>query len=443
MAVGSRSRRTHGRRLRGRRFEVHPLVPRTAVPLILWTVLVITARWVGLGLIHRDPRAALAFPPLAARFDPRLDWRVVIPAAVAWILVLASPRMARTMRWRALLIVAFAAAAAWAVALAQIDGVPGLTGDANYLQDVLSIRSPGTFLSGFLVHIDQYTQHVQAHPPGFILLLWVLRRVGLGGFGWEAVVVIAGGAAAVAAAMITVRETAGEEAGRAAAPFLIVAPAAIWVATTADAFYMGVTAWSVALIVLATGREGKRSDGLALGGGLLFGAALFLSYGLILVALVPAVVILARRRFRPVMIAGAGVAVVAAVFAVAGFWWLDGLRATLVQYHAGVAQFRPQNRFALINLGAFALALGPAAGVAIARLRDRRLWMLVGAALIAVALADLSGLSKAEVERIWLPFAPWILVAGASLGGDRPMSRPWLGLQAAACLLMQLTIRGP
>ena len=43
--------------------------------------------------------------------------------------------------------------------------------------------------------------------------------------------------------------------------------------------------------------------------------------------------------------------------------------------------------------------------------RDRRAWLVVGAALVAVALADLSGMSKAEVERIWLPFAPFVLAA--------------------------------
>ena len=58
-------------------------------------------------------------------------------------------------------------------------------------------------------------------------------------------------------------------------------------------------------------------------------------------------------------------------------------------------------------------------------------------------VAALSGLSKGEVERIWLPFAPWILVAGASLDGDRATARPWLALQAAACLVLQFTIRGP
>ena len=36
-------------------------------------------------------------------------------------------------------------------------------------------------------------------------------------------------------------------------------------------------------------------------------------------------------------------------------------------------------------------------------------------ALLAVVLADLSGMSKAEVERIWLPFLPWVMLATAAL----------------------------
>jgi hypothetical protein len=415
----------------------------TVVPLLGWAGLVALARWRGLAVIHRDPRAALPFPPLAARFDPRFPWQAILPLAIAGVMVAVAPRLAAKVRWRTLLILGFVAAAGWAVALAQVDGRAGLTGDANYLRDLPSIRTAGTFLSGFVANISHYSQHVRAHPPGFVLLLWVMRRIGLGGSGWEGALVVAGGAAAAPAALLTVREVAGERRARSAAPFLVMAPVAIWVATSADAFFMGATAWSVALVVLATGRRGRRSDALALGAGVLFGTSLFLSYGVTLVALVPIAVAVARRRWRPLALAAIGVIAVTAGFAVAGFWWLDGLHATLMQYRASAARFRPQAAFWLIDLGAFALALGPATFVAIARLRDRSMWTLVGPAVLAVTVAALSGLSKGEVERIWLPFAPWILVAGASLGDDRADSRPWLALQAAACLAMQLTIRGP
>jgi uncharacterized protein YPO0396 len=52
------------------------------------------------------------------------------------------------------------------------------------------------------------------------------------------------------------------------------------------------------------------------------------------------------------------------------------------------------------------------------------------AALAAVVVADLTGLSKAEVERIWLPFAVWLVVPCALL----PRPRVWLAVQALLAL---------
>jgi hypothetical protein len=68
---------------------------------------------------------------------------------------------------------------------------------------------------------------------------------------------------------------------------------------------------------------------------------------------------------------------------------------------------------------------------------DRRIGAAAGltlAALTAILAADLSGLSKAEVERIWLPFAVW-LTAGAALL-PAPTRRFWLIVQATTALLV-------
>ena len=52
-----------------------------------------------------------------------------------------------------------------------------------------------------------------------------------------------------------------------------------------------------------------------------------------------------------------------------------------------------------------------------------------------VALADASGMSKAEVERIWLPFIPWLTISLALLPDGW---RRWgLGLQVVAALVVQ------
>jgi len=108
----------------------------------------------------------------------------------------------------------------------------------------------------------------------------------------------------------------------------------------------------------------------------------------------------------------------------------------------GFARHRPYSYFFFADLALFAVAAGPAAADALARLRDRRVWLLVGGVVAVVALADLSGMSKAEVERIWLPFVPWALLATATLSGMRPSSRlrPWLAVQAACTLAVAVTI---
>ena len=60
--------------------------------------------------------------------------------------------------------------------------------------------------------------------------------------------------------------------------------------------------------------------------------------------------------------------------------------------------------------------------------------LLAAAGVVAIVAADLSGLSKAETERIWLPFDMWVL-AGTALLPQRS-ARIWLALQAVAALAL-------
>jgi hypothetical protein len=64
--------------------------------------------------------------------------------------------------------------------------------------------------------------------------------------------------------------------------------------------------------------------------------------------------------------------------------------------------------------------------------RPRALVLLCAAAALAVLVADLSGMSKAEVERIWLPFAVWLVAAAGLLPARQ--ARWWLAAQAVLAL---------
>jgi hypothetical protein len=384
--------------------------------------------------------------PLVGTFELRVSARLFAALAVGGLVVFAAPRLTERVDWRSLLVASAAAAALWAVSLALVDGAQGLTrpleARTEYLVDVVSVGSPGAFLSTFVDRIRDYSIHVQGHPPGMLLVLSALDSIGLGGSGWAAAVCIAGGAAAVPAVLVAARDVAGEQIARRAAPFLVVTPAAIWIATSADAFFMGVSAWAVALVVLATGCHGRRSAAYAIAGGLLFGASAFLSYGLVLLAVVPVVVAFHRRRLRPLALAALGAAPVFLAFLAAGFWWVAGLLATRERYFAGVGSRRPYLDFLVANAACLAIAVGPAVPVALARLRDRRLWLLVGGALVVVGAAMISGMSKGEVERIWLPFAIWLLPAGAVLAAGRPRGATrWLGFQATTAIVVATLVK--
>jgi methylthioxylose transferase len=420
----------------------------TRAALIGWTALIAVCCGWGAGLILSGHSLSLTAPPLLGTVEPRPGPELLIPITVAVAAVRAAPLLVVGLEWRRLLAASMAGVTLWAVALALVDGGAGisapLTSSHEYLTVVGQISSPGDFLSHLTERIGGYATHIRGHPPGMALIVWGLAQIGLGG-PWPASVLIVIVAASMApATLIALREAAGEEVARRAAPFIVIAPAAIWIAVSADALYAGVGAWAVALIVVAIHRRGRGSDLAALAGGLLFGLTLFLSYGLILLGLVPLAVATRARRARPLAVAAVGAAVIVLAFLAGGFWWLDGLDATRREYlYASAAQHRPYGYFLFNNLAALALALGPATFVGLARLRDRRLLTVVCGALAAVALADLSGMSKGEVERIWLPFMPWLLAAGACLWKPPGTVRGWLGAQAACAIAIEALVRTP
>jgi methylthioxylose transferase len=181
----------------------------------------------------------------------------------------------------------------------------------------------------------------------------------------------------------------------------------------------------------------------ACGSGVVLGFELFSTYGaavamiipLAVVALLPDVTI--GRRATVALLASAGALTVTAAFRAAGFWWFDGLDTTKDFYNWGTAQFRPQNYFVVANVAVLLIALGPAFLGGLSSIGKSRLWVLVGAAIVAVAVANVSGYSKAETERIWLIFMPFLMTAAATV--RRP--KVWLSLQLLVAVILQVWLR--
>jgi len=197
----------------------------------------------------------------------------------------------------------------------------------------------------------------------------------------------------------------------------------------------------------AAARRDRHGDLLALAGGLLLGATLFLSYGLALVGLLAVAVVVVRRRLRPLPVAAVGVAPVVGWFASQGFWWGEGLLVAAARVREGPIWIdRPWSYFAAANLAAAAIAVGPAtlaAGWLVARAAKKRLAgplgkavVLPAAAVTAIIVAIASGLSKGEAERIYLPLTLWLITAAAALPGR--YRRGWLAAQLTVALAVQM-----
>ena len=413
-------------------------------------LLVVASAVVGLRLTAAGVDLLLPFPPLLAEWLPHVGPGTPVAVATAVAVVAWGPSVAATLRWGRVLLAAWAAATVWTLALALVDGwqrgvVARLTSGEEYLHDV-PLVGPGwdgvrAMLRTFSDHIltDQpvhWTTHVGAHPPGVFLFYVVLDRLGLGGGGASGVVTIVVGASACVAVAVALRALGDEDLARRVLPYGVLLPGAVWVGVSADGMFAAVLAWATALVAVGATRRGARADLAAAAGGTLLGYTVYLSYGLVLGLLLPLVVVAATRRPRAVAFAAAGAAAVGAAFTAARFWWFTGLADVQVIYAASIAKTRPYDYFVWADLAAVSFAVGPAvyAGMRRAAASPRALpaaaALLALAALAAIVVADLTGLSKAEVERIWLPFAVWLVVPCALL----PRPRTWLAAQALLAL---------
>ena len=444
---------------------------------------------VGAVLNHRGVGLHADAAPLYATWQPHLGWGTPAALLVAGVVLGPGLRWARTARWGPLLGAGYVAAVAWTLALALVDGWSAgltrrLTPQAEYLHEVPGVTDVRRMLAGFTDRIldfqpDSWSTHTAGHPPGALLFFVGLDRVGLGGGTAAALACVLVGASIAVSVPLALRALGAGEAARAVLPFLVLLPGAVWVGASADGVFTGVVAAGLALLAV-------RGPATALAGGLLLGFALHLSYGFVLVGpLALAVLALRPSGRRGALLAGAaGVSAVVLAFTLAGFHWWQGYDRVVERYYQGWAADRPYGYWVWANLAALLLSAGPVVAPALRRtlLAARAGWrgtmrsgagaaepaasapvvgipgrlvegllaqrrpvalasrvrllgptvLLLAAAALAVIGADLSGMSKAEVERIWLPFAIWLLVAAAHL--PAPARRWWLAGQALTAL---------
>lgn len=375
-------------------------------------------------------------PPIYAWILPHLSPATPIALAIAAAVVWYGPALARMLPWHLVLPASWAVSVAWILALAGVNGWTRFTTlfakSSEYVSEVPNAASWKEFLPTFAGRIvdgqpDSWAIHVAGHPPGAFAFFVFLDRVGLHGPAAAAIVVVLLGATGCVAVAIGIRSLDSEELARRALPFLVLSPLALWMGVSADALFLAVTAWGIALVSL-------RSDLAAVAGGLLLGVSLYLSYGFVMLAIPALAVLVARKRLRPVLLAGGAAAAVVAAVTAGGFAWWEGYEQLVIRYNQGVGGLRPYGYWMWANFGALALATGPAVAAGLRRAFTRR-WVVVLAMVACVVVASMSGMSKSEVERIWLPFAIWLLASCALLPAAK--HRHWLAVQAGAALLLQ------
>ncbi|MGC4111499.1 MAG: hypothetical protein QM747_13970 [Nocardioides sp.] len=401
--------------------------------------------------VHASLHPVRPFAPLAGWVDPRVGIGTPFAVALAILGVLYAQRLAVRLSWTRLLVVTYGATLAWALALAFVDGRSGLTREIvnhnEYLPTAQTVHDVPALLRGFTARIPvgvpgSWETHVAGHPPGALLIFVGLVSVGLGGALAAALSITVVGCTTPVAVLVTLRLLGVEDVGRRVAPFLVLAPAALWVAVSADGVFAAVAAWGLSAVAAAT-RATARRDVWAWGavGGLLLGSCLLLSYGLPLLAPLVLAVLAAGRSWRPLPAVALTSVVPMLVFAALGFRLWSAYPVLQDRYWAGIASTRPASYWLWGDLAALLISTGPMLGAALGALvaegrrSPRVVRLLVGASVLAVLAADASRMSKAEVERIWLPFVPWLLLATELL--PERWRRPALALQVLSALLVQ------
>ena len=419
------------------------------------------------------------FPPLHAEWDPRVGVGTLPAVVIALLAVRHATPLAARLPWGRLLLASYAVGLGWMLSLAYVDGGDGigkiLDTSFEYMPTSRALTDLPHALSTFVARIPyddlpddipdaNWPVHIAGHPPGALVFFVSLARMGLRS-GYAAGFVVTLFAASTAlAVMVTLRKLGAEQTARRAAPLLVLGPAAVWQCVSADGMFAAVAAWGIAALATASvAVTTRRGIGWALVSGLLLGYAVMLSYGLPLMGLLAVAVLIVARTWKPLPWAALSALVVVGVFAAYGFYYWDALPALHDRYWEGVAKNRPPTYWWWGNVAALAFSAGPLAFAGVFALpsspahsaetsqialadppRRRRFplpedvrvvrW-LTGAVVLILVAADASQMSKGEVERIWLPFAPWLLISAALL------PEKWRTRGLAAQIVLALAIQ--
>ena len=402
---------------------------------------------VGLSVRVAGGRLGTALPPFVGPWAPHLVPLAAVSAVVLGAGASIAPRAAARLRSPLAFAAAlFLLALALGLALNLARGGPrgwyaifdtGAHGSFEakweYLPGLPALSyGAHFFLDHFAELVPALPVNVAGHPPGLLLTLHVL---GIRGAAGMAALCIGTGALTAPLAYDLGRTLRGEQGGRMAGLLTAFAPSLLlFGVTSADYLYATMGTAAACLLV-------RRAAPARAAGALLLACAAFFSWLLLAVAAWAALVVLQRegRRAAAVVAASCALAVLAlngGLALWAGYDPIGALHSTESVYRHSLASVRPYAFWAFGSPTAWLVMLGlPTAWLALRSLSRRDpAAVALGAVIVGAAIL---GFTKAETERIWLPFVPLACVAAAATIDLRSV-RPVLLALAAQALAVEL-----
>jgi hypothetical protein len=388
----------------------------------------------GLILDARGTVLGVPLPPFVGGFGVKADPLLALSVVLFAVAVAVAPRLlALRARWfvagslllTLVLRLALAAGREGTGAWTEVFDLERSFEAKNEYLPALGALSygPGFFLDHFAELVPSLPVHAAGHPPGLLLTLDLL---GISTPAGMAALCIAVGALAVPLTYAVGRAVVGEERARVATLLMAFSPVVLlFGVTSADALF--VTPGLLAAWPLARNRR--------LLGAVALAVASFFAWSLLAVGAWAALLTWRREGWRAAFSLAAVCGVVLLAFyallhLATGFDPIGTFQATESVYRLGVASIRPYAYWLFGSPTAFLFVLGlPITYLAVRGARSD-----AGVAILAVVLvAAVAGFTKAETERIWLLFAPFLCLAAATV-----LPRRWLGPVLAALALQAL-----
>lgn len=397
---------------------------------LLWLVITL----IGLGLtalaVRFDARLETAGPPFLGHYRIQLGpASFLAPMVAVAVLMVALRGWLDHGEWRKIQSFGYIAALAWALALAVVDGASGLTralgSPEEYLPDVALVgNDPFEYIRRFADDPAAHTDASRGHPPGPVLLLWALTRLGITNHVVLGLLITAAATLTVPLVLSAVRDSCGETTARRYLPVVVLAPYAVWVAVSLDAIVALLGAAAVVAGVRASRRQARGSTawGWALLAGIGLGVAALFSYAAPWLGLSLVLVYFARRRALLNIVTGTGALLPVLAAQAAGFSWFDGLVTAETDYDSRVGPYRSVLWWSVISVVVLFLVAGPPLVASARKLRNTPAWPFIVGAGAAVVFSVVAGLTRGGVEHAWLPFFPWLTIA--AVAPERPAGPP-------------------